>query len=288
MTAPQPVLDRLTRVTPLGLRFWDVAAGKVVGNGLSVTATPPDNPARIIPATLNRSGIYLFQNLPGLREVEHGAGDADFWLNPPQRTFIIDVIDSQRRYQPFRFAAQIPTRDLFTLDCLPETSPPNPPSASIPLHPARTYSVPPGLAVLRAHLRQINDQPAAWAVLEVRRQGQLLGRSFADRDGQLLVAFPYPEPLGPEFTSPPNSPPGSPPFGERPRPTEQSWTLQLDLFFSPSVAAAAIPDLCEVLGQPPAMLSTALSPLTPLTEVTLEFGKELVIKSSSESVLWVS
>jgi hypothetical protein len=96
-------IEEISRVTPLGLRFWDTLSGNSVGEGLTVTGYPLNNPSRRTEAISNRSGIYLLQNLPGLREIEYGYGDVAFWSNVPQKPFVVEVVDSQGRFLPFSY-----------------------------------------------------------------------------------------------------------------------------------------------------------------------------------------
>src|SRR5690242_5388935 len=116
MIEAPPVVERLTRVTPLGLRFWDAATRQAVTEGLVVTAYPapagslptpsprPQTPGR--EATVTPAGVYVFQHLPGLGAAERGAGDADFWHDPPvTRSFTIEVVDLLGRFQAVSFGA---------------------------------------------------------------------------------------------------------------------------------------------------------------------------------------
>src|SRR5574341_1115138 len=257
------ILDRVTRVTPLGLRFWDAATNTSVGSGLRVTAYPADHPLQRVPALSNRLGTYILQNLPGLRQAEHGLGDAGYWRDTPTRTFVIEVVDSERRFQPFLFNAIAPSRGLFAVDCLtasPLASPPDAPVAVVPVHSAPTRTLPSGMAVIRAELRTPAGQPAAWAVIEARFDSQLMARSFADEAGRIALIFPYPEPPTPL----PDLSPVSPPLGERSPLTSQQWPIQLSARYSPTATVPKIPDLCQVLAQTSAQLIGAL-PATPLS-----------------------
>ncbi len=277
------ILDRVTRVTPLGLRFWDAATNTCVGSGLRVTAYPADQPLQRAQAISNRLGTYLLQNLPGLRQVEHGLGDADFWRDPPTRSFVIEVVDSERRFQPFQFNAKAPSRNLFEVDCLTASPPTSPPGASVavvPMHSAPTRPLPSGMAVIRAELRTPADAPAAWAVMEARFDGELMARSFADEAGRIALMFPYPEPPTPL----PDVSPVSPPLGERSPLTSQRWPIELSARYSSTATVPKIPDLCQVLAQASAQLIGAL-PATPLSEVSIEFGKELVARTTAKSTL---
>jgi hypothetical protein len=285
MTSTIRVREHVTRVTPLGLRFWDEVSGSVIGEGLSVAAYSSQNPERRVRALTNHAGVYLLQNLPGLHEAETGAGDEAYWANlPAPKKFVIEVTDNDQRFQPFLFTAELPARSFFTLSCLPAASPPaSPPEAStvVPLYSAPTRAVPGAMAVLRAELYDsVNQKPAAWAVLEARLNGLPPVTGFADDQGRIALIFPYPEPIQPSSS-------GSPPANRRPL-VEQQWVVQLRALYAPSLASAEIPDLCEVFAQPPATLLSELSPPTPLSEATLEFGKALVVKSQSQSLLFLT
>src|SRR5574341_22614 len=151
------VLERLTRVTPLGLRFWDPVSRAVVGEELNVVVYPPHQPERRTLALETSTGIYAAQNLPGLRALEYGAGDEDYWdALPPQRPFVVEVVDPQGRFQPFRFTADLPARDLFILNCPSDGSPPAA-MVTVLLFTSPTRPVPGAMAVLRADLRDARD-----------------------------------------------------------------------------------------------------------------------------------
>ena len=73
------VLEELTWVAPFGVRFWDVTAMAPAGAGLTVVAYPNAFPALRSTADVNRTGVYFFHGLPGMRRFENGDGDEDFW-----------------------------------------------------------------------------------------------------------------------------------------------------------------------------------------------------------------
>ncbi len=125
------------------------------------------------------------------------------------------------------------------------------------------------------------DKPAAWAVLEARLEGQPPVRGLANEQGRIALIFPYPEPAPALVTSPPGSPPG----GARRPLSEQTWLIQLQAFYTPRTPTLPIPHLEDVLNQAPATLLDSLSPLVALSDVSLAFGKELIVKSQSRSTL---
>jgi len=297
------VLEHITVVAPLGLRFWDAVSGGAVSDGLIVTAYPPNSPALRIPLLANRSGIFICRNLPSLRHVENGTGDADFWRTlPPARPFVVEVIDAGQRFLSFTFTVHLPFRpetstanlpvpDSLLWQCSPIASPldSSSPVITVPLYsaPARTV---PGMAVVRAELQDAvapqtkTDAPAAWALLEVwlATTGQVLGRGFADERGCVGVIFPYPEPAD----SAPGSPLGSPP-GNGQALARQFWPLQLRASYgrlnpvAPLPELYALPDLCDILSQGTATLWADAAQTQALTEVHLLFGRELVVTSQS-------
>jgi hypothetical protein len=263
MVNPTVILDRITLVTPLALSFWDPVSNAVIRDGLVVTAYPPNQPEQAVQASVNRLGIYTLRNLPGLRAVENGIGDAAFWINPPAtRTFVVEVQDIQRRFQPFSLTLSAPVRGVFAWEHGTPESPPQP--TSIPLFSAPARSVPAGMAAVRAELFDpIHQQPAAWAILQVRLAGQLLARGLADEAGRLVLIFPYPEPnLASHIPL-----------------TQQVWSLQLQAAYAWSATVPPSPDLEAALAQPSATLWQDSARSLPLTQANLSFGRELILRS---------
>jgi len=279
------VHEYLTRVTPLGVRFWDQAARLLVSEGLVVTVYPLGSPRRRTRAIPNRSGVFVAQNLPGLRSIEYGKGDAEFWVGvtPPASPFVIEVVDERGRFQPFQFKVDLPVKGL--LSWAPDVAD-SPPSAlpTLPLYSTPARTVPAGMAVLRADLRDwCTNRPAAWAVLEARPEGQPPVRGIAGKDGRITLVFPYPEP----HSGPLGSPPGSPPSGERKPFLEQKWAVMLQAWYSASVMVPNRLDLSSVFTQQPATLLATVSPETVLNSATLEFGKDLIVKTETQSELLI-
>lgn len=115
MSTSHLLLERQTRLAPLGLCFRDAATGEPVGEGLDVTVYPSANPAARTRAFPNRSGAYVVHMAPGLLDATHGAGDDAFWNGPlARKPFTVEVVDQRRRYLPFTFAACLPARGLLS------------------------------------------------------------------------------------------------------------------------------------------------------------------------------
>jgi len=236
MIDPVIVIESITSVAPLGVRFWDEITGSVIRDGFSVTAytvagsvrkvqTLVDNRQVVsvlaprVQAFPNRLGVYVLRNLPGLRAAENGEGDANYWAKVQTRSFVIEVVDTFRRYQPFSFAANLPARGLFSLNCMPVSSPPNAMLSSVLLYSAPGRLAPGAMAVLHADLWDLDANiPAAWAVLEAQIAGQAPVRGFADLYGHTVLIFPLPEPINAALSSP------GAPLGTTTVPlTQQEW-----------------------------------------------------------------
>jgi len=233
----------------------------------------------------------VFQSLPGMREVENGAGDDAFWQGPlgaTKRTFVVAVNDLTDQFLPFTFEVALPYKGVFDLACYPDDSSPSPGSppvsalARVPLLSAPYRPVPCGLAVLRADLWDLaRAAPAAWALLRLTIQdpirGPITGRGLSDEHGSLLALFPYPEPK--------ESYPLSPPYSGAPL-LQQSWDVTLEAYFGGVSPQASFVDLCAALGQqnalPGTLLATA-SPQVPLSTAKLQYGNELILTSSDSS-----
>jgi hypothetical protein len=152
MSGPATVLERLGRVTPLGIRFWDDAAHVTVTDGLAVTVYPLAQPLRRASAFANRAGTFVLSQLPGPRlpEEEFGEGDDAFWSQVRPRSFVVEVVDQRGDYQPFALDLELPFRGpAVPADIVPAS----PPTTVVPLFPTTKRPVPAGTAVVRADLQ---------------------------------------------------------------------------------------------------------------------------------------
>jgi hypothetical protein len=291
MTMPLTVQspDRITRLCPLGVRLRDVATGRTVSDGLEVVACPKSDPARRTTATANRSGLYVFRDLPGLRELESADGSAEFWSTLPEnsrRPFIVEIEDPSGLFLPFSFEVRLPYLGVFSLDCDLPASPPfpllSPPAsalAQVPLFSAPQRPVPRGLAVLRADLCDtVEEEPARWAVVEVTIavpfRTPVHGLGIADERGSMLALFSYPEPN--------DLFPGSPLNNGLPL-AEQEWKVSLKAYYRRQTEPPRVPNLCTVLGQqsqPAAQLWNDAALKHELREATLQFGREVILRTT--------
>jgi len=294
-------LETVTLVAPLGLRFRDVVTNTFVNDGLNVTVYPEGDNARRVSAFANRAGVYVLHHAPGLHEFEQGAGDDDFWAHmPPAKPFVVEVEDNERRFLPFSLKLTLPQRRIYRwvspLDGSPVASPLGEPApiSPVPLYSAPTRTPLAGLAVLRAELwNPQTSEPAAWAVVEARTNGQLLARGIADERGRLALIFPYPPPIKFAVSSPAGSP-DSPPVPRGPALLAQEWPITLSAGYTLSSPPAPqldelapdelfpLPDLRATLAQtlaPPATLWLDFTRRVGLPVLTLRYGSALVLKS---------
>lgn len=265
-TAPETV----SRTALLGFRMWDSVTAHVITDGLSVTEVSSG-----AAAVLGPSGVFSFHDLPGLRRSAFGDGSEDFWSAPPvSNSFRFEVADATGSFLTVAVHATAPTRGLLTL---PGASPPL--VGELPLFSSPSRRFLSDTAVVRADLWDAHaGHPAAAAVLEVTTAQDAVYQGISDPQGRVVVAFPYPEPaLGV----------GSPPVGTGPL-SAQTWALRLSVRYGPvSPPVGLSPDLDQVLAQPPATPLEQLSPASPLTNLTLSYGSDLVLRTAGESTLSV-
>ena len=260
MTSGVQVLETVTRLAPLGVRFWDPVDGAAVSEGLSAAIWPAAQPELASPAVVNRSDIFTFQNLSGLREIEYGAGDDAFWsTHPPRYNFVIQVQDAYGRFLPFQMSVRLPVRGL---------------SDAVPLFSAPARSLIAPMAVIRAQLFDpMRSVPAAWVLAEASFDGGPAARGLSDASGGLLLPMPYPEAPTQSVAA------GSPLLPGGTKLADQSWQIRLRFFYAPQRPVPAIPDLTQVLHQTPATAWEDEPLSAPMTGATLRFGQELVLRT---------
>ncbi len=293
---PPLVVERLVRVAPLGIRFFDPASRRYIAD-LVVDARPIERP-RSAPLHLyaNPSGVFVLHGgVSAVRDFEATRAalgpDEDFWSGwPTPGTYRLTVADPQQRFITVSVQVDVPSRGLAVWDS-GLGSPLEPldgqPYGDPPLFSAAWRPSPEGLAALRADLFDpIARRPAAWAIVEVRYNGRLLGRGMASRAGQMIVLFPYPPPRGVLPDSPPDGPPSPPVLDAL---LERTWTVDIRIAYTPGaveLAEAPIPDLNAALAQlsaPPAVAWADAALTTPLDQATLHVREDLVLRTAAAS-----
>ena len=295
MTAPLKTgawqkLERYSVITPLGIRFWDPAFDTPVSNGLVVTAYPEGSRRPAARAICTASGVYALHGLAGLRALEYPTGDpVSPGSLPLVARFRIEVTDAAARFLPMAFVVDAPFRGIFPTDL------PLGPNASAPpgffLFSSPTRPTTPQVAVVRAQISErindVDERPAAHAVLEATTTAGDRWIGLADDRGSVASLFPYPTFTLVADTAASLLPPVDG--------AQQSWPLTIGVRYQPSVlsfvAGSPLPELRSVLAQAPAAIWTgrATPPGQAVSALpaTLVFGQELVLRSAQESVLLI-
>jgi hypothetical protein len=274
------VLERLTLVTPLGVRFLDGATGAYVTGALSAEVYPTGEPDRRTRAVVTRTSVFVFRDLPSLSQIERGEGDAAFWAaETPRYPFVLDVRDGDNRFLPFTLDVLLPARRLLGITfnspiLSPLASQTSSSSGSLPVFSSPARAVPDAMGALRAEIVDSGTGgPAAWALVEAKGPGQPIATGLADGAGRVMLPLPYPKPVVTLGS------PGSPSLPL----TAQTWPIDFTVRYSRGVSIPAVPDLAAVLAQPAATVWRDVARTTPLTQGTLRFGRELVLASVTGS-----
>lgn len=268
------VIERQTIFTPLGIRFWDPATDSQVAHGLRVRAWPDGATEPIRTAFRTASGIYAFQGLPGLREVEYPADSSGSASPPVVQRFVVAVEDEQRRFLPVTMRVDLPFYGIY-----PTALVASPPGEALPgfllfSAPWRTATA---LAVVRADLvRESTGAAAAYAVLELDVEDSGTWHGIADERGSVAVFFPIP---------PFQATPGSSPPGPQAPPQAQQWQVAARVLYEPAhletPAGADAPDLRTILTQAAgAIWATAAGAPAAALNATLSFGQDLILRTT--------
>jgi hypothetical protein len=271
------VLERVSRVCPLGVRFRDEATGAYVTDSISAAVYPASQPELRTSAVTNQASVFVFRNLPGMREVENGSGDSDYWAaQTPRFEFVLEVVDRADRYLPFTLPIRLPQRrilgiELSSAGALQTGSE----EGSLPLFSSPARAALDGMAVLRAELLDAaTGMPAAWALIEAKAGEQRLVTGMADRQGRIMLPLYYPKPVitlgSPESTNTPL--------------TQQMWAVDFTVRYRRREPVPEIPDLADVLTQPAVSAWEQTSPPAEWTRATLQFGRELRLSTHSGGI----
>ena len=288
-TVAHRIVERATRFTPLGIRFWDVAEAHPVTTGLRVTARAEGTTDRLVTAFRTASGVYAFQGLPGLRAVEFGDAPTDGPdVLPIQRRFVVEIEDLERRFSRTAFVIDLPREERGVYPPAPAGSLPDDAVPGFMLFSAPTRTPASGTAAVRAQLEDADTEaPAAYAVLAVEVDGET-AYGIADEHGQVAVFFPYPA-FHHTLT-------GSFPEGGLPL-YAHTWEAVVRVQYAPSFQVrppeATVPLLRSLFDQPEGLLyeeaPTSLMPALPSDALTvsLTFGQDLVLRTEGRSTLLI-
>jgi len=274
MSTQVVVLEEVTLTAPFGVRFWDVSANSPAGGGLLVTAYPNSYHELLTTATESPSSVYSFSGLPGLRRAENSAGDNAFWsVNPPICPYTIQVRDLQERYLPYSFSALLPVRGLFGLWSSPLLSALTPDSTWLPLFSTPARPIPGPTGMVHAQLQDTFGGFAAWAIVTVQAQGLPLRTGLSDERGEVSIAQPYPEPSGSGLASPLSNP----------KLSDQSWLVEVAVFYTAGKVDQPLPELDQILHQNKAVAWRDTAHTSPANQFTLQFGQDLVLRSTDST-----
>jgi hypothetical protein len=275
------VLERVSMVCPLGVRFRDEATGAYITDSISAVVYPAAQPERRTSGITNQGSVFVFRNLPGLREVEQGSGDSDYWAaHTPRFAYVLEVRDRAGRYLPFKLPIQLPQRRILGIELSSPIASPlaiqiGSEEGALPLFSSPSRAGVDGMGVMRAELLDAGTGlPAAWALIEAKAGEQRLVTGMADQQGRIMLPLYYPKPV---ITL------GSPGSSNVPL-TQQTWAVDFTVRYRRREPVPEIPDLVDVLTQPAATAWEQTSPLTEWTRATLQFGRELRLATVSGGV----
>jgi hypothetical protein len=280
--------------TPLGLRFWDSALNRQVGDSLGVKAWPCSGSGPAVNAFRTASGVYAFQGLPGLREVEAYDGDRVPAVPPGgKKLFAIEIKDRLRRFLPIVFKVELPLsyRGIYRINGEPAPGEPAP-EPRFYLVSAPTRAVSTGMAVIYAGLiDRATGNPAAHALMTVEVEGEETRYGIADERGNIAILFPYPTlkiPLSDSL-----------PAGDPVPLTGQSWPITIRVRYEPDSVkyppGMKVPYFNDILNQEYGVIRTTYSDSPPGETVVNEwstflyFGRGLVLRThgADKSELWI-
>lgn len=289
MAAAHAELERLTRVTPFAFRLWDGVERRAVADGLQVVARSASGRER--PVKAGPSGLFAIRDLSLAMPFVSGSGNADFWKQPPplDAAWTIEVDDPLGRFLPFRFTADGAlriTNDQSDACSIPDGGGAAQPGAAVqpglptlPLYSAPTRSAPPGVAVIRMDLETTSHASAGATVVEVRMTGTGATVAMADGSGHLVafVRYPAPERRSGILGGPPRRPLA-----------QETWrTVLLRAFWDADLERRDCPDACairEMQAKPEVPILARQQPRTQLQELTLEYGRPLVVRTADRAV----
>lgn len=283
------LMERVKRRTLLGIRFWDPALDAQIADGLRVTLAPVENTGRTITAYRTRSGIFAFDNIPSMHDLETAWDDDSIGSPPPTRSYVLDIEDPGGRFSGVAQMVNLPLpyRGLFLIDTDPGS--PDDSTKGFSLYSSITRTPPSQYVCVRGDLVDTHSGlPAADALLRVRTDEGSSWYGLSDREGRFSVLMPYPY-LHVAYGS-------SPPVSDGLRLFQRTWNITLSVQYSPStlepVPGSDKPSYFSILDQGQALIHPQfpVSPAEGVDELItqLNYGRELVVSTDGVSELHVS
>lgn len=284
------ILETISRNTLLGIRFWDPALDEQIHFGLNVTLYSVNNHFKKINATCTRSGIYAFNDIPGMIDLETPLTDENAVSASPvePKQYVLEVHDPKERFVNVALLIDLPLpyKGIFLVDD-DSASPANPPRG-FNLYSSINRSSASQFTFIRGELiNRISEKPAANAVVRIETEDEFRWYGISDNDGKFSVMMPYPF-LNISFGS-------SPPSNEGVRLFQRTWTISINVFYEPlaqlDLTGSELPDYSSVLNQEQAFIYTE-SPDTDVGEVMempaeLVYGRDLIAKTEGFSELYI-
>jgi hypothetical protein len=287
-------LEQLRIVTPLGIRFRDVALDQAITHGLIVLVRAKQFDGGETQLHPSPSGVFGFHSLPLLHETEYPFPLAGPLPSPPATLpFVVMVSDRLGRFLPSVFGIELP---LLTLPSPPvlDIDPDPAPVLDAYLFSAPTRPVSRGFAAIRATLwDREKGAAAAHALVRVTLGGQT-ARGIADEQGRVLILLPYPLLERLRLGSPPGT-------GQHP-PYEHSWPVSVEVSYRPDLPRplggtgvlpapwTRLPGLKAIIeSQDPVWIWPApAGPPATTWSGTLTYDHELVVRTQIVSELWIT
>jgi hypothetical protein len=282
-------LETIIHRTPLGVRCLDSSNLLLVTTGLRITAKPLFVSAKTKVAFMTPSGVFAFEGLTGLHDLEYLSEDEVITSPSPGMKYAIQTEDTLGRFLPWGMELTLPRPDVF--------------QAVLFSAPAR--SAIPGMAKIRGLLVESADKPASFAHIKVHASGVELGAGLADARGHFVLFFPWPNPLQP----PSGGPVTSPNTAGRQTLNTMQWPVTLTFFYQPSAQKficerpdgrievvtgqqagltqrqsngwRCVPDLKSLLVQQAARVLLSSGIQSPDLQVMIRFGLETIVRQQA-------
>jgi len=285
------LLETVSRKTLLGIRFWDPALNSQIRFGLNAVLYPVENHRKKVYATGTRSGVYAFNELPGMIDVETMLNDDEnAVVSPvPTRQFVLEVNDLKQRFSSAALLIELPLpySGIFLVD--DDTGSPANPPRGFNLYSSINRHAPAQFVFVRGELiSRVSGRPAAYALVRIESEDEFSWYGISDKDGKFAVMMPYPF-LNISFGS-------SPPTSDGVRLFQRTWTVTITVLYEPlaqlALPGSELPDYSSVLSQQQAFIYTE-SPETDLGEVLemqadLVYGRDLIVNTAGFSELYIS
>ena len=282
-------LESVSRKTLLGIRFWDPALDAQIRDGLRVTLFAIENDSKVSQAFRTRSGVYAFNNIPGMIELETVSNDLEMSSPQETRPYVLEVEDLKRQFSKATLLIDLPLdyNGIFLID--DNAASPNTAPKGFNLYSSINRNAASQFTFVRGELiNRITQEPASHALIQVQTDDEFSWFGISNEEGKFSVMMPYPF-LSVSFGS-------SPPSSDGVRLFERTWDIELSVMYDPTsheeIEGSDQPDYSSILSQNQAFVYTE-SPETDVGEVTalqteLIYGRDLIVKTAGFSELYVS